>query len=115
MRATPTEMSETGEKISAQDEYSKRRARIVEIVDGVEVNASGYKDELQRQYSIWSICGLAMTVDSAWVALGGSIAVAVANGGPPGVLYEFLGSSCLSCFRQTSSCIKSPSRESFRR
>ncbi|KAJ7798090.1 choline transport protein [Mycena olivaceomarginata] len=32
-------------------------------------------------------------VDNAWVALGGSITVAVANGGAPGIIYEFLASS----------------------
>jgi len=77
-----------------QEEFEKRRASIVSVVDGVEVNASGHKDELVRQYSIWSLCGLALTIDNAWVALGGSIAVSVANGGPPGVLYEFL----VACF-----------------
>ncbi len=46
-------------------------------VEGQEVNASGHRDQLQRQYSIWSICGLALTIDNAWVALGGSIVVAI--------------------------------------
>jgi hypothetical protein len=46
-------------------------------LEGEEVNASGHRDQLQRQYSIWSICGLALTIDNAWVALGGSIVVAV--------------------------------------
>ncbi|KAH0541566.1 hypothetical protein FGG08_003978 [Glutinoglossum americanum] len=63
---------------------------IVGVVDGEEVNASGHKDQLQRQYSIWSLCGLALTIDNAWIALGGSIVVAIGNGGPPGILYELL-------------------------
>jgi len=37
-----------------------------------------------------SICGLALTIDNAWVALGGSLTVSILNGGPPGVLYELL-------------------------
>ena len=77
-----------------QAEFERRRGSIVEVIDGVEVNASGHRDELQRHYNIWSLCGLALTIDNAWVALGGSIAVSVANGGPPGVLYEFL----VACF-----------------
>jgi len=81
-------------KGTIQEEFERRRASVVGVVDGVEVNASGHKDELVRQYSIWSLCGLALTIDNAWVALGGSIAVSVANGGPPGVLYEFL----VACF-----------------
>jgi len=81
-------------KGTIQEEFERRRASVVSVVDGIEVNASGHKDELVRQYSIWSLCGLALTIDNAWVALGGSIAVSVANGGPPGVLYEFL----VACF-----------------
>jgi choline transport protein len=46
-------------------------------LDGLEVNASGHHDELQRQYSIWSLCGLALTIDSAWVALGGSLYISL--------------------------------------
>jgi hypothetical protein len=45
-------------------------------LDGGLVNASGHQDELHRQYSIWSLCGLALTVDNAWIALGGSLYVA---------------------------------------
>lgn len=38
----------------------KKGGSIVDIIEGVEVNASGHKDELVRQYSIWSLCGLAL-------------------------------------------------------
>ncbi|KAJ7802584.1 choline transport protein [Mycena olivaceomarginata] len=57
------------------------------------VNASGHVDQLDRQYGLLSICATALTIDNAWVALGGSITVAVANGGAPGIIYEFLASS----------------------
>ena len=76
---------------------------------GEVINASGHKDQLQRHYGLLATCGLALTIDNAWVALGGSIAVSIcklfrwsadtfsllrnmilANGGPPGILYEFL-------------------------
>ena len=58
--------------------------------DGTIVNASGHRDQLQRQYGLLSICGLALTIDNAWVAFGGSLSIAVLNGGPPGILYEFI-------------------------
>ena len=58
------------------------------------VNASGHKDQLRRHYNLLSICGLALTIDNAWIALGGSIVVSIANGGPAGVLFEFL----VACF-----------------
>lgn len=81
-------------------------------LEGEVVNASGHRDQLQRQYGLLSICGMALTVDNAWVAIGTSMSIAICklvlpwmlpehkayknedNGGPPGVLYEFL----VACF-----------------
>ena len=40
-------------------------------------NASGHRDQLKRQYGLLSICGLALAIDNAWVALGGSITVSI--------------------------------------
>lgn len=68
---------------------AERKTSIV-TTEGNVVNASGHRDQLQRQYGLWSICGLALTIDNAWIAFGGSLAVSVLNGGPPGILYEFI-------------------------
>ena len=46
---------------------------------GEVVNASGHRDQLKRHYGLLSICGLALTIDNAWVALGGSIAVSIST------------------------------------
>lgn len=59
------------EKIHAFD----RRTSILQ--DEEVVNASGHRDQLKRHYGLLSICGLALTIDNAWVALGGSIAVSI--------------------------------------
>jgi hypothetical protein len=67
---------QNGEK-SSQPISEEKMGNVVSVLEGEEVNASGHPDQLQRQYSIWSICGLALTIDNAWVALGGSIVVAV--------------------------------------
>ncbi|KAK3675002.1 hypothetical protein LTR78_004935 [Recurvomyces mirabilis] len=94
--------SSTEEKSSAPDtergqiltpevlrEAADRRTSIV-TKDGKAVNAAGYQDQLQRQYGLLSICGLALTIDNAWVAFGGSLSIAFLNGGPAGILYEFI-------------------------
>ncbi|ORY16528.1 choline transport protein, partial [Clohesyomyces aquaticus] len=47
-------------------------------------------DQLTRQYGLFGICGLALNIDNAWIALGGSVTLAIANGGAPGVLYELI-------------------------
>lgn len=59
----------------------------------IPINASGHKQELDRNFSFLAICGLAVTSGNVWVALGGSVTVAIYNGGPPGVLYEFIAVS----------------------
>ena len=78
-------------------------------VQVTEVNASGHEDKLKRQYSLLSITNAALSIDIAWVVLcvpfvyftesgadiihrgrGGSLQIASANGGAPGVrVYSF--------------------------
>ena len=50
---------------------------VVITLDGEVVNASGHRDQLQRQYGILAICGLALTVDNAWVVLGLSLSISI--------------------------------------
>ncbi|KAI9776976.1 MAG: hypothetical protein M1839_009120 [Geoglossum umbratile] len=56
----------------------------------VEINESGHKQELQRNFSFFSILSTGIVVGNTWAALGGSLAVALYNGGPAGVIYEFI-------------------------
>ncbi|KAI3399798.1 hypothetical protein diail_5595 [Diaporthe ilicicola] len=63
---------------------------IAAIQDGTVINASGYKDQLRRQYGLVGLAGIALTVDNAWVALGSSISVSIANGGPPGLIFGLI-------------------------
>ncbi|KAK9364931.1 choline transport protein [Lipomyces kononenkoae] len=63
---------------------------IVTAEAGDVVNASGWKDQLNRQYGLLSLCGTALTVDNAWVALGTSISVSILNGGPPGLIFGLI-------------------------
>jgi hypothetical protein len=46
-------------------------------LNGEIVNSSGHRDQLQRGYGFLSICGLALSVDNAWVALGTSLSIAI--------------------------------------
>ncbi|KAK7756498.1 hypothetical protein SLS62_001332 [Diatrype stigma] len=57
---------------------------------GQAVNAAGYKDQLTRQYGLFGIVGIALTVDNAWAALGSSISVSILNGGPPGLIFGLI-------------------------
>jgi len=49
------------------------------------VNASGHVQELKRHYSLLSLAGIGITVGNVWPAAGGSILVALYNGGSPGM------------------------------
>lgn len=57
------------------------------------INASGHTQALSRRFSLISLAGVGVTVGNVWPAIGGTILVAISNGGPPGVLYEFLSVS----------------------
>ena len=59
------------------DDVDRRPSVIVSA--GEMVNASGHPDQLKRHFGLLSICGLALTIDNAWVALGGSIAVSISQ------------------------------------
>lgn len=70
---------------------STSRGSIVETGQpDILLNASGHRQELARGFSLVSLAGVGVTVGNVWPAIGGTILVAISNGGPPGVLYEFL-------------------------
>lgn len=60
------------------------------IEHGELINASGHIQEVQRNFNLLSLAGVGLVVGNVWPALGGTILVAIFNGGPPGVLYEFI-------------------------
>ncbi len=52
---------------------------------GNVINASGHTQELSRNFSLVSLAGVGLVVGNVWPAIGGSILVAIFNGGPPGL------------------------------
>ena len=45
----------------------------------VGINASGHKQELERNFSLLSICGVAVTTGVSWTSVGGSIVSVAIN------------------------------------
>jgi choline transport protein len=83
-----------------------------DIAVGELINAGGHVQELSRNFSLLSLAGVGLTVGNVWPAAGGSILVALYNGGPPGVLYEFVVVSvfywCVAaCIAELASAIPS--------
>src|SRR5271154_1229427 len=75
--ATDGNLSEYEEKQAASEKPPLTDETIAITLEGEIVNASGHRDQLQRGYGLLSICGLALTVDNAWVALGTSMSVSI--------------------------------------
>ena len=44
-----------------------------ELVEDQLINASGHRQELQRNFNLLNICAVAITTGNTWVALGGSV------------------------------------------
>lgn len=75
--------------VTAQSSVEKSLATSA-VQPGTNVNASGHPDQLKRQYRTWEVCGLALTINNAWIAFAGSLQISLLNGGPPGILYEYI-------------------------
>ncbi|KAF7869911.1 hypothetical protein EAF04_004695 [Stromatinia cepivora] len=76
--------------------YDSEKATMTDREDHsqlAEVNETGHVQEVERNFSLLSICSVGLVTGNTWAALGGSIATAIYNGGPPGVLYEFIAVS----------------------
>ncbi|KFY40308.1 hypothetical protein V495_05484 [Pseudogymnoascus sp. VKM F-4514 (FW-929)] len=86
-----------------EKQQDRKEAAVLEATDGSSVsieqptagliNASGHVQELQRHFSLLSLCSVAITTGNTWVAIGGGIVIAIYNGGPPGVIYELIAVS----------------------
>jgi choline transport protein len=79
---------------------------------GQVINSSGHIQELERNFGLLSICSVGICTGNTWAALGGSIVVALYNGGPPGVIYEFFAVSFFywmiaACIAELASAIPS--------
>lgn len=78
MSDVPTEKKRPG-RTSPESGGQIEDETVVAVQDGAVVNASGYQDQLKRQYGLVGLAGIALTVDNAWIALGSSISVSIGN------------------------------------
>lgn len=59
-----------------------------DITIGELINASGHIQEVDRDFGLLSLTGFGLVNGNVWPALGGTILLAIFNGGPPGTIYE---------------------------
>ncbi|KAH7138526.1 amino acid/polyamine transporter I [Dendryphion nanum] len=98
---------ETGAQTPRNDEDNMGLGEVTDVL-----NASGHKQELERNFNLLSICSIGITTGNVWAALGGSVVIALYNGGPPGVIYEFIVVCCFyfmiaACIAEMASAIPS--------
>jgi len=86
MEMTPAESEEKKQPQEAPD-YDEA---VPDISVGQFINVSGHPQELDRNFGFWSICAISIVADDAWAAGAGSLVTSLYDGGPPGVLYEFV-------------------------
>ncbi|KAK6438782.1 hypothetical protein LTR95_005010 [Oleoguttula sp. CCFEE 5521] len=78
------------------DESPKYEAGIAE--EGEIINVSGHAQELDRSFGVLSVCAVGIISNNAWGAGGGTLVIALYNGGGPGVLYGLLAAAFFYAF-----------------
>ena len=64
---------------------SRRRSSLAE--DAAALAAMGHRQELQRNFSMLSMLGLAFAILNSWTALSASLSLALPSGGPTSVIW----------------------------
>lgn len=58
--------------------------------DEAQLAVHGHKQELERNFSLLSMLGLAFAILNSWTALAASLSVALPSGGPTSVLWGLM-------------------------
>ena len=53
----------------------------------------GYQQELRRSFGLLGMIGFSFSIVTSWTALGGVLIVGVESGGPPVMIYSWIGIS----------------------
>ena len=69
----------------ARNSNARRRSSIAE--DAEALAHLGHKQELQRNFSMVSMLGLAFAILNSWTALSASLSLALPSGGPTSVIW----------------------------
>jgi amino acid transporter len=80
-----------GPRLSSEP-AGRRRSSVVaqDVADTDYINVSGHKQELDRLFDTFSVIATAITTGNVWIALAGTIAVAIFNGASTGIIFEFI-------------------------
>ncbi|KAK5738345.1 hypothetical protein LTR17_006064 [Elasticomyces elasticus] len=97
------------EKLSSLDDPAKAPGHLTKSISHGKgtstdlINASGHIQQVDRNFSLLTLTGVGLNQGSTWGPAGAAIVIALFNGGPPGVLYEFIVVSV--CYWVVAACI----------
>lgn len=63
------------------------------IEEDTVLESLGYQQELKRSFGLLGMVGFAFSIVTSWTALGGVLIVGVESGGPPVMIYSWIGVS----------------------
>ncbi|KAL8930926.1 MAG: hypothetical protein Q9208_000027 [Pyrenodesmia sp. 3 TL-2023] len=99
-------MAEHGQEKLSQEKnincYQVSSIPDIEHGSALAINASGHTQETLRQFSFLSLLATGVATNNCWTNLAGTLVVAISNGGPPGVIYEFIAACIFYLFIHAS-------------
>lgn len=69
---------------TVQDGYASQRTNF----DDLELESVGYRREMPRQFSIWSLGALSFTLTCSWLGTGSSVGISLTESSAPGTLWS---------------------------
>lgn len=65
-------------------------------VDDLKLAEHGYKPELRRNFSIWSLLGVGFGLTNSWFGISASLVAGISSGGPLLIVYGIIVVACMS-------------------
>ncbi|KAI9729270.1 MAG: hypothetical protein M1834_006940 [Cirrosporium novae-zelandiae] len=65
-------------------------------IDDLELETAGYKREMPRQFSTFSLMGLSFALTCTWSGTGSSFGIGLMEGGPAGVIWSLLPAALMT-------------------